>query len=45
VGVGKNRNSRGRKKNGHHGHYLGGLVGKYFFARIPNIIHKKIYAG
>ena len=28
VGVGKNKNSRGRKKNGHHGHYFGGLVGK-----------------
>ena len=39
VGVGKNKNSRGRKKNGHHGHYFGGLVGKYFFStKIPNII-------
>ena len=39
VGVGKNKNSRGRKKNGHHGHYFGGLVGKKNFStKIPNII-------
>ena len=39
VGAGKNKNSRGRKKNGHHGHYFGGLVGKKKFStKIPNII-------
>ena len=39
VGVGKNKNSRGRKKNGHHGHYFGGLVGeKKISTKIPNII-------
>ena len=44
VGVGKNKNSRGRKKNGHHGHYFGGLVGKKNFStKIPNIINTIFY--